>query len=111
MLHRGITRPQPSTTMLDPRSLGFQKLAALGALGVAGGLFLLLAAVFVFLHPYPRGAMDHTHYTLTLMAFTGLLGAIIAVHLAFAHQLWYAKARCTAMIAPRRPVKAISVSV
>jgi hypothetical protein len=76
--------------MLDPRSLGFQKLAALGALGVAGGLFLVLAVVFIFLHPYPRGAMDHTHYTLTLMAFTGLLGAIIAVHLAFAHQLWYA---------------------
>lgn len=76
--------------MLDPRNLGFQKLAALGAVGVAGGLFLLLAALFVFLHPYPRGAMDHTHYTLTLMAFTGLLGAIIAVHLAFAHQLWHA---------------------
>ncbi|HWE41894.1 MAG TPA: hypothetical protein VG432_05270 [Gemmatimonadaceae bacterium] len=75
--------------MLDPRTLGFQKLAALGALGVAGGLFLLLAVVFVFLHPYPRGAMDHAHYTLTLMAFTGLLGAVIAVHLAFAHQLWY----------------------
>ncbi len=76
--------------MFDPRSLGFQKIAALGALGVAGGLFLLLVALFVVLHPYPRGAMDHTHYTLTLMAFTGLLGAIIAVHLAFAHQLWYA---------------------
>lgn len=75
--------------MLDPRTLGFQKLAALGALGVAGGLLLLLAVVFVFLHPYPRGAMDHTHYTLTLMAFTGLLGALIAVHLAVAHQLWY----------------------
>lgn len=76
--------------MLDPRTLGFQKLAALGALGVAGGLFLLLAVVFVFLHPYPRGAMDHTQYTLTLMAFTGLLGAIIAVHLVFARQLWHA---------------------
>lgn len=76
--------------MRDPRTLGFQKLAALGALGVAGGLVLLLGALFVFLHPYPRGAMDHTHYTLTLMAFTGLLGAIIAVHLAFAHQLWNA---------------------
>lgn len=75
--------------MLDPRTLGFQKLAALGALAVAGGLFLLLVVVFVFLHPYPRGAMDGTHYTLALMAFTGLLGAIIAVHLAFAHQLWY----------------------
>jgi hypothetical protein len=76
--------------MLDPRRLGFQKLAALGALGASGGLFLILAAVFVFLHPYPRGGMDGTHYTLTLMAFTGLLGAIIAVHLVFARQLWYA---------------------
>lgn len=78
--------------MLDPRTLGFQKLAALGALGASGGLVLILAAVFVFLHPYPRGGMDGTHYALTLMAFTGLLGVIIAVHLAFAHQLWYAPA-------------------
>ncbi|MFL5559976.1 MAG: hypothetical protein ACJ79K_00745 [Gemmatimonadaceae bacterium] len=89
MLHRDdITSAR--MPMLDPRTLNFQKLAALGALGVAGGLVLVLAVVFIFLHPYPRGAMDHTHYTLTLMAFTGLLGSIIAVHLAFAHQLWYA---------------------
>ena len=74
--------------MLDPRTLGFQKLAALGALGAAGGLTLILLAVFVFLHPYPRGGMDGAHYALALMAFTGLLGAIIVVHLVFAHQLW-----------------------
>lgn len=76
--------------MLDPRSLGFNKLAALGALAVCGGLVLILVAVFVMLHPYPRGGMDGTEYALTLMAFTGLFGAIIAVHLAFAHQLWHA---------------------
>lgn len=74
--------------MRDPRSLGFNKLAALGALGAAGGLVLILAALFVFLRPYPRGGMDGTEYALTLMAFTGLIGAIVAVHLAFAHQLW-----------------------
>ena len=78
--------------MLDPRTLGFQKLAALGALGAAGGLTLVLAAVFVLLHPYPRGGMDGTQYVLALMAFTGLLGAIIVVHLVFAHQLWHGPA-------------------
>jgi len=76
--------------MLDPRTLGFNRLAALGALGACGGLFLILVALFVLLHPYPRGGMDGTHYALTLMAFTGLIGAVIAVHLAFAHQLWHA---------------------
>ncbi len=78
--------------MFDPRTLGFQKLAALGALGAAGGMILILAAVFVFLRPYPHGGMDGTNYVLTLMAFTGLLGAIIAVHLVFAHQLWHGPA-------------------
>ena len=76
--------------MIDPRTLSFQKLAALGAAGAAGGLFLVLAAAFVFIHPYPRGGMDGTHYALTLMSFLGLLGAIIVVHLVFAHQLWNA---------------------
>jgi Co/Zn/Cd efflux system component len=90
MLHRGLIITSTPMTMLDPRTLGFQKLAALGALGASGALFLILAAVFVFLHPYPRGGMDGTLYVLTLMAFTGLLGVIIAVHLVFAHQLWYA---------------------
>ena len=75
--------------MLDPRTLGFQKLAALGAAAAAAGLVLVLLAVFVFIHPYPRGGMDVTHYTLTLMAFTGVLGAIIVVHLALGHQLWH----------------------
>ncbi len=56
---------------------------------MAGGLLLVLGAVFFFLHPYPRGGMDVTHYTLTLMAFTGVVGAIVAVHLALGHQLWH----------------------
>lgn len=74
--------------MLDPRTLGFNRLAALGALGASGGLFLVLLALVAVLRPYPRGGMDGTHYALTLMAFTGLIGVIIAVHLAFARQLW-----------------------
>jgi hypothetical protein len=76
--------------MLDPRTLGFHKLAALGALGACGGLTLVFLVIVVLLHPYPRGGMDGTHYALTLMAFAGIIAALIAVHLALAHQLWYA---------------------
>lgn len=82
--------------MIDPRTLSFEKLAAVGALGASGGLFLILAAAFIFIHPYPRGGMDGTNYALTLMAFAGLLGAIIAVHVVFARQLWNAPVDRTA---------------
>ena len=76
--------------MLDPRTLGTQRLAALGALGAAGGLALLMLVLSLLIHPFPRGGMDGTNYALTLMSFAGVLGSLIAVHLVFAHQLWYA---------------------
>ena len=76
--------------MLDPRTLGPRKLAALGALGACGGMLLLLLVLVVVLRPFPRGGMDGEHYWLTLMAFAGVFAALIAVHVAFARQLWYA---------------------
>lgn len=76
--------------MLDPRSLGPHRLAALGALGAVGGMALLLLLLAIFLRPFPRGGMDGTHYALTLLCIAGVLAGLIAVHLAFAHQLWNA---------------------
>jgi hypothetical protein len=80
--------------MLDPRTLGPQKLAALGAVGACGGMALIFVAVAIFLRPFPNGGMDGTSYALTLMAIGGLIAGLIAVHLALAHQLWNA---------PRKP--------
>jgi hypothetical protein len=76
--------------MLDPRSLGPHKLAALGALGACGGMALIFLVVAIFLRPFPRGGMDGTNYALTLMAIAGMLAGLVAVHLAFAYQLWNA---------------------
>jgi len=76
--------------MLDPRSLGPQKLAALGAVGACGGMAVVFLAVAIFLRPFPRGGMDGTNYALTLMTLAGVLAGLAAVHLAFAHQLWNA---------------------
>ena len=63
-------------------------MAALGALGACGGMALVFLAVVIFLRPFPRGGMDGTSYALTLMAIGGVLAGLVAVHLAFAYQLW-----------------------
>jgi hypothetical protein len=51
---------------------------------------LVLLAVAIFLRPFPRGGMDGTNYALTLMAIAGVFAGLVAVHLAFARQLWNA---------------------
>jgi len=76
--------------MLDPRTLGIPKLAALGAVAASGGMALLWVALAVVLRPYPRGGMDGENYLLTLFTIAGILVALIALHLAIAHQLWHA---------------------
>lgn len=77
--------------MLDPRTLGIPKLAALGAVAASGGMALLWVALAVVLRPYPRGGMDGENYLLTLFTIAGVLVALIALHLAIAHQLWHAR--------------------
>lgn len=76
--------------MLDPRTLPPRRLAALGAVGACGGMLLLLALLALVLRPFPRGGMDGDHFWLTLLSFAGIFAALIAVHLFFASQLWYA---------------------
>lgn len=77
--------------MLDPRTLGIPKLAALGAVAASGGMALLWVALAVLLRPYPRGGMDGESYLLTLLTAAGVLAALIVVHLAVAHQLWHGR--------------------
>jgi hypothetical protein len=81
--------------MFDPRSLGPQKLAALGAVGACGGMALVFLLVAIVLRPFPRGGMDGTNYALTLLTIGGMLAGLVAVHLAFAYQLWNAPGTTT----------------
>ena len=67
----------------------FEKLAALGAVGVAGAVLVVYLLWIYVTRPQPSTAgIDATNAVLTWIA-TGLLAlAIIAVHLTFARQLW-----------------------
>jgi hypothetical protein len=56
---------------------------------------LIFLAVAIFLRPFPRGGMDGTNYALTLLTIGGMLAALVAVHLAFAYQLWNAPSSAT----------------
>jgi hypothetical protein len=69
------------------------RLAALGAVGATGGL-VLLYLLFVWLgirHP-ETGGMDATHGIVMWISLGVLFLALIALHLAMAHQLWHAPA-------------------
>jgi len=71
----------------------YERIAALGAVGVAGAVLLVYLLWTFVTRPDPSTAgMDWTNAVLTWIA-TGLLAlAIIAVHLAFARQLWRGEA-------------------
>jgi heme exporter protein D len=71
----------------------FEKLAALGALGATGGL-LLAYALFVWLAlPQPAtGGIDRAHASVVWIAIGLVILALVALHLALAHQLWHAPA-------------------
>jgi hypothetical protein len=67
------------------------RLAALGAVGATGGL-LLVYLLFVWLgirHPETAG-IDAAHGHVMWIALGILFLALIALHLAMAHQLWHA---------------------
>jgi hypothetical protein len=70
----------------------YAKLAALGAVAVSGGAFVLWLFTAFLTRPAPQGGIDATHYILGVMSVGIICAAIIAVHLVFARQLFrYAK--------------------
>lgn len=71
----------------------FEKLAALGAVAVSGGLVLVYALFFWLGTVHPEtGGVDAAHGTLIRLTLAIAIGAVIALHLALAHQLWHAPA-------------------
>jgi hypothetical protein len=65
----------------------YAKFAALGALGVCGGVFALFVFMAFFTRPVPLGGIDQTQ---SLMAWIGMaipFSLIIAAHLVYARVL------------------------
>lgn len=74
----------------------FEKLAALGAVAVSGGLVLLYGLFWWLGTRHPEtGGVDLTHGTLIRLTLGIAIGAVIALHLALAHQLWHAPVPAT----------------
>jgi hypothetical protein len=70
----------------------FAKFAALGALGVCGGVFALYLFLAFFTRPVPLGGIDQTHSVLTLISLAIPFALIIGAHLVYARVLMnYAK--------------------
>ena len=69
----------------------FTKLAALGAVGATGGLVLLyLLFVWLGIRQPETAGMDAAHGQVLWISLGVLFLALIALHLAMAHQLWHA---------------------
>lgn len=73
----------PAELKLKP----YAKLAALGALGVCGGLFALLLFMAFFTRPVPSGGIDQTQSILAWIGMAVPFSLIIAAHLVYARVL------------------------
>ena len=70
----------------------FAKVAALGALGVCGGVFALYVFLAYFTRQVPLGGIDQTQSVLTLISLAVPFSLIIWAHLVYARVLMkYAK--------------------
>ena len=65
----------------------FARIAALGALGVCGGVFALYVFLAFFTRPVPLGGIDQTHSVLTLISLAIPFSLIIGAHLVYARVL------------------------
>ena len=91
-----MTRARPRA--LNPREtivmrlpMRIEKLAALGAVAASGGIMLLYLGIAWMVLPHREtGGIDWTQATVTWISVGLVVLALIALHLALAHQLWHA---------------------
>ena len=62
----------------------YANIAALGALGVCGGVLGLYVFLAFFTRPVPLGGIDQTHSVLTLISLAIPFALIIGAHLVYA---------------------------
>lgn len=62
-------------------------IAALGAVAVSGGAFLISLVAFAFFRVTPNSGLDYEHAFITRISIAIILAAVIAAHLVFAKQL------------------------
>ena len=68
-----------------------EKLAALGAVAASGGIALLYLGIAWMVLPHKQtGGIDWTQATVVWISVGLVVLALIALHLALAHQLWHA---------------------
>lgn len=65
----------------------FEKLAALGAKGVAGGAMLAWLGLVVLVRPVSSGGMDATLHLVAASSSFAVFGLMSAAHYWFGHQL------------------------
>ena len=65
----------------------FAKIAALGALGVCGGVFALFVFMAFFTRPIPLGGIDQTQSLLAWIGMAIPFSLIIGAHLVYARIL------------------------
>jgi hypothetical protein len=65
----------------------FQKLASLGAAGVAGGTFVLYSLLVYVFHPTPNGGFNHLLWLVVSVAMLVPVAVLAGAHMAFARQL------------------------
>lgn len=64
------------------------RLAAIGALAVSAGAFGLWLLFVKIALPTPTGGIDTDHGIISIVSTAVIFGALIAVHLAYARQLF-----------------------
>jgi len=68
-------------------TMNFERMAALGAQGAAGGIIAAWLGFVWFIRPVPTGGIDHTSWYAAAISSFVIFGLLSAVHVYFGAQL------------------------